>query len=224
MTAYETFINHLTEAQQLFPTLKQVEIDGKVFLRGVIPIVDSNGKHWEDYEIEIHCTDGFPYEFPRLFEIGDKIPRIGDWHIYEDTGACCTKIPPEEIIRCQRGITVVEYIKEEVIPYFFNQTHRRVEGYYINGEYSHGSRGLLEYYSKELNTGNDYKLTLNLIKFIALEGKPHRTSFCFCGGKKKFRHCHKGAFEKLKSLGSNVLRYHYDMISKAMDYFNQNPT
>lgn len=220
MTGYETFTNDLTEAQELFPSLKQVEVDGKIFLRGVISIVDLNGKHWEDYEIEVHCTDRFPHEFPRLFEIGGKIPRIGDWHIYEDTGACCTKIPPEEIVRCQRGITVAEYIKEEVIPYFFNQTHRKVEGYYINGEYSHGGSGLLEYYSKELNAGNDYRLTLELLRFIATENKPHRTSFCFCGKKEKFRHCHKEAFEKLKSLGHEVLKYHYVLMAKTMGYFN----
>src|SRR5204863_3040780 len=176
--------------------------------------------HWEDFEIEIHCTDNFPNEFPRLFEISGKIPRIADWHVYEDTGSCCTKIPPEEMLRCQKGITVAEYMKEEVLPYFFNQTHRRVEGYYINGEYSHGMKGLFEYYSMELKTGNDYKLTLELIKFIALQDKPHRTSFCFCGQRKKFRHCHKGAFEKLKRLGLDMLNHHYNLIAKATSYFS----
>ena len=220
MTGYEKFISHLTEAQEMFPALKQVEYNGQIFLRGVISIVDQEGKHWEDYEIEIHSTDNFPKEFPRLFEISGKIPRLADWHVYEDTGSCCTKIPPEEIFRCQKGITVAEYIKEEVIPYFFNQTHRRIEGYYINGEYSHGGKGLLEYYSKELKTGNNYKLTLDLIKFIATQDKPHRTSFCFCGKKLKFRHCHKGAFEKFKSLGHGILKLHYAMIAKATGFIN----
>lgn len=220
MTAYDIFISQLNEAQETFPGLKAVEVNGKIILRGLVAIIDKEGKHWEDYEVEIHCTDNFPKEFPRLFEISGKIPRIADWHVYEDSGSCCTKIPPEEILRCQRGITLSQYIEEEVLPYFFNQTYRRFEGYYINGEYSHGGRGLLEYYSEELRTGNDYKLTLDLIKFIAMEDKPHRTSFCFCGKRVKFRHCHKEAFEKLKSLGPATLKYHYIMIAKATGYIN----
>jgi hypothetical protein len=220
MTAYDKFISQLNAVQEIFPNLKQVELHGKIILRGTIAIVDKEGKHWEDYEIEIHCTDNFPKEFPRLFEVSGKIPRIADWHVYEDTGSCCTKIPPEEVLRCQKGITVSEYITEEVIPYFFNQTHRRVEGYYINGEYSHGGKGLFEYYSKELKTGNDYKLTLDLLRFIATQEKPKRTSFCFCGKKEKFRHCHKGAFEKLKSLGHGILKHHYGVIAKATGCFN----
>lgn len=220
MTGYDKFISQLYEAQELFPTLKQIEVNGKIILRGVLAIIDREGKHWENYEIEIHCTENFPNEFPRLFEISGKIPRIGDWHIYEDTGSCCTNIPPEEILRCQKGITVTEYIKEEAVPYFFNQTHRRVEGYYINGEYSHGGRGLFEYYSKELVTGNDSKLTLALIKFIATQNKPARTSFCFCGKREKFRHCHKSSFEKFKLLGVDVLNHHYRIIAKATGYLN----
>jgi len=220
MIGYDKFISQLNEAQEMFPTLKQIESNGKIFLRGIVSIVDQDGKHWEDYKIEIHCSDYFPKEFPRLFEVSGKIPRIADWHIYEDTGSCCTKIPPEEILRCQKSITVTEYILEEVIPYLFNQTHRRAEGYYINGEYSHGGMGLLEYYTKELKTGNDYKLTLDLIKFIATNDKPYRTSFCFCGKKEKFRHCHKIVFEKLKRLGNNVLKHHYSIIARATGYFD----
>lgn len=220
MKEYDKFISQLNEAQKIFPNLKQVEVNGKIILRGVLSIVDKEGKHWEDYEIEIHCTENFPKEFPRLFEVSGKIPRIADWHVYEDTGSCCTKIPPEEIFRCQKGITVAEYIKEEVLPYFFNQTHRRVEGYYINGEYSHGGNGLLEYYSKELKTGCDYNKTLELIRFIATQDKPHRTSYCFCGKKEKFRHCHKGTFEKLKNLGFEILKYHYSLMSKTINNFS----
>lgn len=220
MRGYDKYVSQLLEAQEFFPSLKEIKVNGKLVLRGVISIVDRDGIHWEDYEIEIHCTEHFPKEFPRLFEVSGKIPRIADWHVYEDTGSCCTKIPPEEILRCQKGITVAEYIKEEVFPYFFNQTHRRVEGYYINGEYSHGGKGLLEYYSKELKTGSDYNLTLELFRFIATHDKPHRTSYCFCGKKEKFRHCHKGAFEKLKILGFEILKYHYAMMSKTITNFS----
>ncbi len=122
MTGYDKFINQLQEVQENFPELKQTTVGGKIILRGILPVIDNEGNHWEDYEVEIHCTDNFPNEFPRLYEVGGKIPRIGDWHIYEDTGSCCVKILPEEKIRCRNGITVREFLQEEVMPYLFNAT------------------------------------------------------------------------------------------------------
>lgn len=215
MKGYEIFVNQLPEVQKHYPKLLQVTLHDEIILRGLLSVIDREGKHWEDYEVEIHCTDNFPNSFPRLYEIGGKIPRIGDWHVYEDTGSCCVKILPEELLRCRNGITILEYIKEEVLPYLFNQTHRRVEGYYIAGEYMHGAWGLLQYYSNELKTGNDYKFTLELIKYIATHAKPIRTSMCFCGKKLKFRHCHKIAFEKLKAIGYDSLMNHYLWISRV---------
>jgi hypothetical protein len=38
---------------------------------------------------------------------------------------------------------------------------------------------------------------------------------CYCGEKIKFRHCHKAAFDKLKSIGGVTLRAHAYKIAKA---------
>jgi hypothetical protein len=110
----------------------------------------------------------------------------------------------------------MEYIREEVMPYLFNQTHRRVEGYYVNGEYAHGIRGIYEYYAGILKTGtDDIKRTLQLMDYIASHERPLRTSLCFCGKNVKFRHCHRGAFDKLKGIGDNMVRNHAYNIAKA---------
>lgn len=212
---YSEFVALLEATIATYPSLERILVDGNEILKGQIPIVDRDGKHWDEYEIEIHSSANFPYEFPALFETSGKIPRIGDWHIYEDTGSCCVKVRPEEILRCRNGITLIDYIREEVIPYLFNQTHRRVEGYYVNGEYSHGIKGIFEFYANTLQTGNDIKKTIGLMRFIALNVRPGRTSLCFCGKKIKFRHCHRDAFDLLKSLGKEMLENDSYLIAKA---------
>lgn len=213
---YSVFVSQLDAAIDKFPSLCRLLIAEKEILKGVVAIVDSDGKHWEDYEIEIHCSENFPFEFPILFETSGKIPKIGDWHIYEDTFSCCVKVRPEEILRCKKGITVTEYIREEVLPYLYNQTHRRVEGYYVNGEYAHGIRGIYQFYSDTLKTDNDIRSTIQLMNFIAANDRPDRTSPCFCGNKIKFRHCHREAFDKLKLLGKEVLESDSYIILKAV--------
>jgi hypothetical protein len=212
---YEQFTSQLKEAITVFPSLYEAISENKKILKGSLPVVDREGKHWEDYDIEIHCPGNFPYEFPILYETSGKIPKIGDWHIYENTLSCCVKVHPEEILRCKKGITVTEYIQEEVLPYLFNQTHRRVEGYYVNGEYAHGAAGLFQFYAGILKTGTDIELTLQLMNFIATHERPSRTSFCFCGQKIKFRNCHRDAFDKLKAIGDIQIKKHAYGIAQA---------
>lgn len=212
---YEQFTSQLKEAITVYPSLYEAFSENKKILKGRLPVVDKEGKRWEDYDIEIHCPVNFPYEFPILYETSGKIPKIGDWHIYEDTLSCCVKVHPEEILRCKKGITVTEYIQEEVLPYLFNQTHRRVEGYYVNGEYAHGAAGVFQFYAGILKTGTDIELTLQLMNFIATYERPSRNSLCFCGQKIKFRHCHRDAFDKLKAIGDIQIKKHAYGIAQA---------
>lgn len=212
---YSAFEQQLDDAEASYPSLKRESGPQGCFLKGRLDIIDAAGKYWDTYEVEIHFQEGFPYRFPALYETGGKIPKKGDWHIYEDTLTCCVKVLPEEILRCINGITLVEYIKEEVLPYLFNQTHRRIEGYYVNGEYSHGAIGFYEFYSEALGTKGDIKKTVALMKYIADHSRPDRTSKCFCGSSAKFRHCHRPAFDKLKKIGDNILLSHAYYIAQG---------
>lgn len=212
---YNNFIVQLDGVVTQYPSLCRSSIGKKDILRGWLSVVDNEGKHWEDYEVEIHASEHFPYEFPVLYEISNKIPKIGDWHIYEDTLSCCIKVLPEEIARCKEGITIVEFIQEEVMPYLFNQTHRRKEGYYVNGEYSHGPLGIFEYYSSVLKT-TDWKEVVLLLDSIAKAERPIRTAPCFCGKRIKFRQCHKDAFDNLIVIGRETLQMHAIMLAKAV--------
>lgn len=213
--SYELFVEQLAEAENAYPKLRRKLTDSRYVLAGDLDVIDEAGKLWETYQIEIHYTNGFPRRFPWLYETGSKIPKIADWHVYEDTLTCCVKVEPAEIIRCLKGITITEYIKEEALPYFFNQTHRKIEGYYVNGEYGHGLAGICQFYSEELKTGNDLREMLRLMHFIATHVKPERTSLCFCGSRIKFRHCHRNAYDKLKVIGDDNLRQHIYRIGIA---------
>ncbi|SEP44752.1 SEC-C motif-containing protein [Mucilaginibacter sp. OK283] len=210
---YELFLAQIPAVLNKYPKLFQIERDGKSILAGEIDVVDRNDKFWETYNVEIFCSDGFPNRFPNLYEVGGKIPKIADWHIYEDTLSCCVKILPEEILRCIKGISLEQYVTEVVLPYLFNQTHRKVEGYYVNGEYSHGSLGFYEYYSQLLKTGNLTQIA-RLLHGIATILKPDRTSLCFCGSGIKYRYCHRKSYEKLAPLGTELL------IEHAVKFYN----
>lgn len=212
-SGYDLFVDQIPSLIDKYPKLSCIDRDSKTIVVGEIDIIDSKGKLWESYDIEIHSSALFPKRFPHLYEVGGKIPRIADWHIYEDTMSCCVKILPEEILRCHQGVTLEQYVTQEVLPYLFNQTHRRVEGYYANGEYGHGNLGLYEYYSSELET-DDLECIAKLLHSIATSPRPIRTSLCFCGSGVKYRYCHRSSYEKLSTLGNDLLLQH------AIEFYN----
>lgn len=221
MVGNEKFLEQIDEVLLKYPMLQKAGSGDNCFIKGLIDIIDKEEKHWDTYEVEIHNSTDFPYRFPILYEVGGMIPRIADWHIYEDTFACCVKVLPEELIRCRNGITLLEYIDEEAIPFLFNQSHRRHEGFYVNGEYAHGLMGWYEYYARELNTNLNIKETIRLILFIAEGNKPFRTHSCFCGNGELFRKCHKETYEKLSLLGKDTLKAHAKLflnLQKNMEY------
>jgi len=208
---YSTFVDQLDFVTNEYPNLKIVSENGEKFLRGNLDIVDEDGKAWESYQVEIKYKKGFPYRFPKVFETSDKIPKIADWHIYKDE-SCCIDVEPSEIIKCRDGITIIDFIGHELLPYLFNQTHRRVEGYYVNSGYSHGWIGVYEFYSKTLETGNDVRKTLDLMGYIANSSRLNRSNKCFCGSNNLFRNCHMEAFDDLKKLDRDTLLDHMEII------------
>jgi len=217
MDPFDLFSEQVADIKNDYPKLTAMQLDNGVpMLKGEIDIIDGNGKYWETYSVEIHCSHEFPYRFPKLYETGGMIPKIGDWHVYEDTKYCCIKVLPEEIMICNKGITLLRFIKEQVLPYLFNQTHRRVEGYYVNGEYSHGVKGVYEFYSRTLME-NDVRKILDILLFICKGIKPGRTHECFCGSQEKFRRCHRDAFDALIGLGDKTLRDHVNLMA---EYFH----
>ena len=210
------FLIQAMDACRAFPTLAVDDTGSKPILKGDLPVIDSNGQEWERYRIEIHPSPEFPTRYPTLYEISGKIPRIGDWHVYEDTGACCVNVLPAEILRCGRGITVTEYIQEEVIPYLFNQTHRRVEGYYVNGEYGHGLIGVYEFYRNLFGKDQGVLRMIALMREVIRLKKPQRTSTCFCGSNQKYRHCHRTAFEVCAGIGAATVAADADRLEQII--------
>lgn len=212
----KVFANQAASINDVFPKLQLVECESVSIISGEIDIIDNQGKLWESYQVEIHPSGGFPYCFPLVYEVGNKIPRIIDWHV-NPSGTCCIGVRPDEAIKCKNGISILHFIKNEMIPYFFNQTYRRIEGYYPNGEWAHYEEGVFQFYERMLKTNNPIKI-VRLLKFIAAESPPKRIDKCFCGNGRSYRKCHQAAYEKLIGLGRDYLNDEVLYLEKSIQW------
>lgn len=210
------FLEEVEGVIKLYPKLNIVEKSGIKILSGEIDLFGDREEILDTYQVEIHPSDEYPFMFPLVFETGGKIPINIDWHIYESTGRCCVKIPPEEFLICLNGITLSDFFKNELIPYLFNQTFRRENGYYIN-ERSHGAKGFIEFYGKKLNMSKISDI-IKLLAYILYRDEPDRVAQCFCGRNEKYRKCHRDAYRLLSQIKKDDLLIHIRLI---IDYQNK---
>jgi hypothetical protein len=213
MKSYSIFVDQLNKVIEKYPAFEIKKEKDREFLLGELEVVDNNNTFWESYVLEIKYYPRFPYRFPKVFEVSGKIPKIADWHIYID-GSCCIDVLPSEIIKCTDGITITGFIEDELIPYLFNQTHRKIEGYYTADEYSHGLMGIYEFFSSILRTESDIGKTLALMHYIATEPRLNRSNKCFCGSNELFRKCHMQAYDELSKLDKIFLLEQINTIYK----------
>ncbi|MGE5318163.1 MAG: hypothetical protein ACM3ME_09210 [Chloroflexota bacterium] len=216
MTSEEIFTSEAKEVILNYPKLTiGVSSNGTPIVLGKIDIIDSNDEFWESYDIEIHPSELYPARFPILFETSNKFPHNSEWHVNEGDDSCCVDVIQNEIIECNKGITFLNYMKSYVLPYFFNQTHRKKTGYYVNGEYSHGHEGSIEYYKNALGI-NDQLILFEILKLLYSDVDPDRRSKCFCGKDKKYRKCHREAFNSLKVIPKDILLKHINFLYKQL--------
>lgn len=212
--ANKLFDEEIATSLEKYPKLSIAVVNGNRILKGEIDLIDEDGKQRDTYSIEVHPVLKYPLRFPFVFETGGKLPRNADWHVYESDGHCCIKVEPEEILICKRGITLQRFIEEQVIPYFFNQTYRRINGYFIN-ERKHGLMGIIEYYQDILKEKNVPKL-LRLMEFILENEEPNRVAQCFCGAKNKYRKCHRDSFRLVHEIGLQEVQIHLYLIKELL--------
>jgi hypothetical protein len=209
---YTLFESQLSDACKYFPNLRVKSKNGRKYLKGTIDIRNSEQLFVKSFLIEIHYSERFPYRFPLLFEVGGDIPCHPDWHKYSDN-SCCITVEPYEILQCKQGVSIPQFINQQVIPYLANQCYKKVVGKYKN-EFSHGKQGLIEYYTDLMGT-SDSKKWIQYVKYaFGIDSlKIRRNDPCICGSGKKFKSCHDAIFYKIKQIEKDNIIKHFTLIS-----------
>jgi hypothetical protein len=171
MNGYTLFKEQATAVLEKYKELSFKNEDGIPCIFGSLILTNDDGSLVDIYQIEIKAVADFPNHFPEVFETGGRIPRNVDWHIFEATGNCCIASPPEEVIICNSGFTLLSFIDNQVKNYFYSQIFRNQNGYFLK-ERSHGSKGWIEFFEETFMTNNIFNIEFGLHQII--EGKKNR--------------------------------------------------
>lgn len=173
--------------------------DRGVVLRGKFTARNASiGIDIESYVLEITIGKEYPFAFPKVVEVEEKIPRQTARHVRYDNTVCFCN-PQEEYKLCRRGITLVWFFRQVLNPHLCREYYREKTGGYPTGERSHGSEGIWEGYYDLLGTKNKLAV-IEQLKLLLFQ-PPALNAICFCGSAKKYKRCHITIADEVVSIG-----------------------
>ncbi len=149
--------------------------------------------------------------------------KLCDLHVNEH-GICCLCPKLFDTIQYPKGINILDFMYDLVVPFFYAQSYFEKYGDWPAGAYSHGDLGILEYYAEVISKGYSATDTVKMF-FDSLEGTTQkliinsamisRQWVCLCEKRAKFRKCHPKAMNGLKQL-----KHDYDQYERTRRVLN----
>lgn len=136
----------------------------------------------ESYKIEMRVDKNFKY-FPSFYELEKKIPL--DYHHHDNTSLCLAT-NGEKSKFFSKNKSIKDILEQFLIPYLYNFTHLKLYGFLAWEGYSHGVKGILEYYQERLFLTEKEKI----IKSLKLVIQNKIFFPCPCGTPLSFKKCH----------------------------------
>ncbi len=203
MRRYDMIID-INEALQQYPSLKRVKDSDEVHLEG--KIIFTNAVHGFDdwFNVAIKFPQHYPYQFPCVEEIDNRIPKVKERHV-NSNGYLCFGAEPEELIVCNDGINLSYFLKNVLIPHLAREVYVEIHRNYPHGERPHYKRaGNMDFYYETLRS-KDAVLVLKSFCHIACGSLPKTGKLCYCGSGTPYFDCHESAIKVLQKLPATYI-------------------
>jgi len=138
------------------------------------------------YELRIEVPD-YPEQLPRVFEIGGRIPRDIDEHVF-DTGHLCLGSELRLRLKIGAKLNLVHFADQCIVPYLYSTSRRQTEGRFVLGELAHGNQGLFDDYQDIFGVTNQAEV-LAALRILATKPSSAGRHPCPCGCGKRLAQC-----------------------------------
>ncbi len=172
-----------------------IDEDGAAEVRGTFPVPSHDGRVLDRYQVRIELPPDYPRAMPVVREIGGRIPWHPDYHAMPDGTACV--LLPDDRWRCfPVGAPFKQFLDGPVHDFFLGQAIVERGGAWPFGEWSHGEKGILEYYCYLLGT-EDRAVVQGFLQVLSkADLKDHWE--CPCGSGQRKRRCCASRIRELR--------------------------
>lgn len=169
------------EIQLQYPHLKLQEEKNALVITGLVNRI----REWNNIPLPIECeikmrvTTNFPLEVPLVWEISNTIPE--SYSHYEPGQPLCLGIKTEIAFKIQKNPTLLFFMDEFVMAYFYSLKFWIIYGRMPFGERSHNKAGIYEFYKDYFFVNTDRKVVSLLESLVRYSGQISADSLCPCG-------------------------------------------
>ena len=140
--AFETLLSTL---RVKYSTLHADESDGKIIVRGSLPI-SYEGEDLDWYFIEVSLPDDYPSSPPAVREVGGRIPHnLLNRHVNAD-GTLCLGVAEDMWIKWGGKFDISNFLEGPVRTFLIGSSLVENGKAWPHGERSHGAAGVCEFY------------------------------------------------------------------------------
>jgi hypothetical protein len=176
----------------------------------------------DSYDVLININS-YPNTFPTVHEIGGRIPKKMDRHIYPNSGSCCFTTRAKSQILLKTVVkSLLDFIDEILVRYLENNSYYELNNRYYTEEYSHGKLGIIEGYKDILQVDDSIKVARALIKVVKSKKFVIHQN-CYCDSGKKLRKCHRGIhlsnLRKLYMVDKEILKQDLNSFNEVINVY-----
>lgn len=153
----------------------------------------------DKFQIELAIPKEYPNNLPIVKETSGRIPK--EFHTYKDGGSLCLGAPLDVRMKFKKKPSLLGFVEELVIHYLYSFCYWEQHGKMPFGEFSHGGKGIIEFYIELFNVTSDI-ITLELLKILA-ENNYRGHHYCPCNSGNTVRHCHGELLRKIRGYQSH---------------------
>ncbi len=135
----------------------------------------------ESYYIRIHIPSEFPRAIPEVKELGEKIPRNGNFHINPGSDTICLGSPLRLLREIAENRSLSGFAERCLVPYFFAVTRKiRTGSDFVFGELKHGENGIVEEEGSYFGVKERAKVRL-IFELLGIKKRNANKLPCPCG-------------------------------------------
>jgi hypothetical protein len=196
-----------------FPTMHAFIEDRQCRVSGTLTLVQ-DGCAFDRYQIDVVLPEDYPMRPPRVWEIGGRIPRKADRHIFLD-GALCLGTPLALWVTLNGDFRLERVLDIPVRNFLIGNSLVEQGDRWPNGERTHGAAGLIEHLAELLGTDKPMMVATFLQALAA--GGVTKHSPCPCVSGRKILKCHLTGFKQLRRIPADVIDQTAQLILQELE-------
>ena len=102
------FKKDIARTLEQYPNLSFQNDNQYPYLTGIIEIYDGS-LIVDKFNVSIFFSNKYPFEYPKVYEIGGRFPRNLPFHIY-GKGNFCLDTEVNEFLKTRNGISTIDFI------------------------------------------------------------------------------------------------------------------